>query len=128
MPFDGTISISPEVALLDRMADILSTPDKWCKGRTEVDGRYCIYGALNIADHNDSACLSRYSQPVFLNPAAQRVSDRMDEIVLRAGYSFGEYAASLYNDLKEVTHENILSLIKDVRETFEAEAFCVAEN
>src|SRR3954451_25498967 len=48
MPFDGVDYVSSEpLRKIDTVIDLLSTPDKWCKGALRShDGRYCIRGAV----------------------------------------------------------------------------------
>ena len=56
MPFDGVGYISSEpLHKIDAVIDLLSTPDKWCKGALRShDGRYCIRGAVMSVGATDA--------------------------------------------------------------------------
>jgi hypothetical protein len=48
MPFDGVGSAFQDLlSNIDQVIDLLTTPDKWCRGYYKTpDGRYCIRGAI----------------------------------------------------------------------------------
>ena len=56
MPFDGIGFVRNDPLLkIDAVIDLLSTPDKWCKGALRShDGRYCIRGAVRAVDAADA--------------------------------------------------------------------------
>jgi len=52
MPFDGVgLGLDDRVGKIDRVIDLLGTPDRWCKGTLKThDGRRCIRGAIMAVD------------------------------------------------------------------------------
>ena len=52
MPFDGGgLGFDDQMHKIDRVIDLLATPDRWCKGTFWThDGRYCIRGAIMAVD------------------------------------------------------------------------------
>jgi hypothetical protein len=52
MPFDGVgLGLDERVGKIDKVIDLLATPDKWCKGTLKThDGRRCIRGAIMAVD------------------------------------------------------------------------------
>ena len=55
MPFDGVgFAFDDRVSKVEKVIDLLATPDKWCKGNLKTpDGRYCIRGAIMAVDGAD---------------------------------------------------------------------------
>jgi hypothetical protein len=55
MPFDGVSFGSAELRTIDSVIDLISTPDKWCKGNIRTgDGRFCLRGAMREVDGADA--------------------------------------------------------------------------
>ena len=52
MPFDGGgLGFDDRMYKIDRVIDLLATPDRWCKGTFWThDGRHCIRGAIIAVD------------------------------------------------------------------------------
>ena len=52
MPFDGVgLGLDDRVGKIDRVIDLLGTPERWCKGTLKThDGRRCIRGAIMAVD------------------------------------------------------------------------------
>src|ERR1041384_5900827 len=52
MPFDGVgLGLDERVGKIDKVIDLLATPDKWCKGTLKThDGRRCLAGAIMAVD------------------------------------------------------------------------------
>src|SRR5262249_61739443 len=52
MPFDGVgLGLDERVGKIDKVIDLLATPDKGCKGPLKTqDGRRCIRGAIMAVD------------------------------------------------------------------------------
>lgn len=52
MPFDGVgLGLDERVGKIDKVIDLLATPDRWCKGTLKThDGRRCIRGAIMAVD------------------------------------------------------------------------------
>jgi hypothetical protein len=52
MPFDGVgLGFDDRVYKIDRVIDLLATPDRWCKGTPWThDGRHCIRAAIMAVD------------------------------------------------------------------------------
>ena len=52
MPFDGVgLGFDDRMYKIDRVIDLLATPDRWCKGTLWThDGRHCIRAAITAVD------------------------------------------------------------------------------
>lgn len=120
MPFDDPhrqIEIETpnkeEIAILDKMAELLATPDRWCKGAASKTGPkgevlLCIYAALNVAA-TGSPCIL-----VPRTAAALRVEISLCDALPR------HYPRPLaFNDAPTTTHTDILALITRARRSFE---------
>ncbi len=119
MPFDDmTIRTKPEIALLDKMAqilakpeialldkvrDLLATPEKWCKNALEHDGRHCVYGALNLASYGD--CMPRVGAgATYKNVERALVGETVRSDII------------LFNNAPHTEHADILALIDRARD------------
>jgi hypothetical protein len=99
MPFDG-VGFTPNQPLqkIDAVIDLLSTPDKWCKGALRShDGRYCIRGAVRAVDGVELI------EPAIL----QAIGDV-------AGKRFRRIEA--FNDHPNTSHAQVLSVLQRSRE------------
>ncbi|HEX6441849.1 MAG TPA: hypothetical protein VF007_06650 [Stellaceae bacterium] len=99
MPFDGVGYISSEpLRKIDVVIDLLSTPDKWCKGALRShDGRYCIRGAVMSVGATD-----------LLEPA---ILQAIGEV---AGRRFRRIES--FNDYPNTTHEQIVTVLQRARD------------
>jgi hypothetical protein len=52
MPFDGVgLGFDDRMHKIDRVINLLATPERWCKGRFKTyDGRHCIRAAIMAVD------------------------------------------------------------------------------
>jgi hypothetical protein len=52
MPFDGVgLGFDDRLSKIDKVIDLLATPERWCKGRfSTYDGRHCIRAAIMAVD------------------------------------------------------------------------------
>ena len=115
MPFDDTTARStPEIALLDKVRDLLATPDKWCKYALEHDRRHCVYGALNLAHHNVAMWTLGTNTKAYTNVerALARETGRNHDILLDI---------ILFNNAPDTKHADILALIDRARDRLLAE-------
>lgn len=103
MPFDSLPTKHPradELAILDRMAEILATPDRWCqRSLVTTDGSFCLIGAARVA----------VADVGFLH-------DPMGIFVALMRFTGGMLPAT-FNDTH--THTEVLDLIARARRTFE---------
>ena len=99
MPFDGVGYISSEpLRKIDAVIDLLSTPDKWCKGALRShDGRYCIRGAVMSLGATD-----------MLEPA---ILQAIGEV---AGRRFRRIES--FNDYPNTTHEQVVAVLSRARD------------
>jgi hypothetical protein len=99
MPFDGVGYISTEpMRKIDAVIDLLSTPDKWCKGALRShDGRYCIRGAVMSVGATD-----------LLEPA---ILQAIGEV---AGRRFRRIES--FNDYPNTTHEQVVAVLHRARD------------
>jgi hypothetical protein len=106
MPFDGVGYISSEpLRKIDAVIDLLSTPDKWCKGALRShDGRYCIRGAVMSVGATD-----------MLEPA---ILQAIGEV---AGRRFRRIES--FNDYPNTTHEQVVAVLTRARDNMTGAAF-----
>jgi len=124
MPLDAMTAVD-EIVLLDRMADILSTPDRWCKGavaevRANGLAAHCLLGALNLADHGSPYDFRNRNDPL------ERPGEAY-EAVLQALDAADERRGCLvaFNNALTTTHADILAFIAKVRAQFEERSHAV---
>lgn len=99
MPFDGRQLEGQLSALdkMDRVIDLLSREERWCKGRLRTDdGRRCIVGALQ-----DAQAAVELTRPIML--AIQQVAG--------ARYS----GIEAFNDHRATTHRQVLDVLQQAR-------------
>lgn len=98
MPFDGVGYISSEpLRKIDAVMDLLSTPDKWCKGALRShDGRYCIRGAVMSVGATDML------EPVILQAIGEVAGRRFRRI-------------ESFNDYPNTTHEQVVAVLQRAR-------------
>lgn len=98
MPFDGVGYISSEpLRKIDAVMDLLSTPDKWCKGALRShDGRYCIRGAVMSVGATDVL------EPVILQAIGEVAGRRFRRI-------------ESFNDYPNTTHEQVVAVLQRAR-------------
>lgn len=126
MPFDNPAQrveiplYVEEIAILDRMEELLATPGRWCKNKFERRRLFgfrapahCLMGALNIQDHGSAGRHTTLPDGTvdFKNPAAWRVGLRIQDLT-------GGDAPGFNND-PATTHADILRLIARTRKSFE---------
>ena len=99
MPFDGIGYISSEsLRKIDAVIDLLSTPDKWCKGALRShDGRYCIRGAVMSVGATDAL------EPVILHAIGEVAGRRFRRI-------------ESFNDYPNTTHEQVVAVLHRARD------------
>lgn len=99
MPFDGIGYISSEpLHKIDAVIDLLSTPDKWCKGALRShDGRYCIRGAVMSVGATDAL------EPVILHAIGEVAGRRFRRI-------------ESFNDYPNTTHDQIVAVLHRARD------------
>jgi hypothetical protein len=111
MPFDNipaTPRYADEIAILDRMRDLLASPDRWCRGtpytrvNREKPESVCILGALGIVE---IGCAVGWGQ-TDAGITVQRMLERF----------VGGIALGSYNDTH--SHADILALIDKARAEF----------
>jgi len=130
MPFDGTTPTKTEIDVLDEMKIILSSPKSWGKHRLQSfhndNAQYCLIGALNLVDHNNSRYLYsregfRYDHKSSLNVLqclAEVISTtKMDNFSINVE---GHVVANFNND-PTTNHHHILDLLEKARQKFIAE-------
>ena len=137
MPFDDmSIRTKPEIALLDKMAQILAKPEHWCKSamvsRNDryADNQYCLYGALTLASYGMPICAGEYRSPKgyqFATSEARAVHMAIANLApTPPDDAVKERAGVYYNNADTTTHADILAFIGKVREHFEQEALAAA--
>lgn len=111
MPFDSTpepdTTVRPEVAICDRMLALLATEDRWCKDRMHKGLSMCAVAALRVA------CGMRGGES-WKTPAGVMAYRIHQRVVGMTGVNL-----AILNDRRDVTHPDILALIRRVRASFE---------
>jgi hypothetical protein len=99
MPFDGVgFAFDDRVGKIDRVIDLLATPDKWCKGNFKTpDGRHCIRGAIMAVDGGD--CL----RPIVLRAVREVTGKQYRRI-------------ESFNDHVDTDHPQLLGVLMRARE------------
>lgn len=103
MPFDGVETISPaSLHKIDAVIDLLSTPEKWCKGALKShDGRYCIRGAVRAVD------AAEILEPAILHAIGEIGGQRFRRI-------------ESFNDHPNTSHDQVLSVLHRARDRLQA--------
>lgn len=99
MPFDGVGFVSNDpLHKIDAVIDLLSTPDKWCKGALRShDGRYCIRGAVRAVDAVDAL------EPMILRAIGEVAGKRFRRI-------------ESFNDHPNTSHDQVIAVLHRARE------------
>lgn len=100
MPFDGKGCETQINALdkIDKVIDLLATPDRWCKGELRSsDGRRCIIGAIAEVDGRTAL-----NVPI-LHAIAQVTGQTYRRI-------------EIFNDDERTTHEVVLQVLHHARQ------------
>jgi hypothetical protein len=99
MPFDGIGFVRNDPLLkIDAVIDLLSTPDKWCKGALRShDGRYCIRGAVRAVDAADAL------EPAILLAIGEVAGRRFRRI-------------ESFNDHPCTSHDQVIAVLHRARE------------
>lgn len=114
MPLDDTTGfLAPartrprekEMAICDRMLELLATPERWCKRTYKTKNSYCLLGAL---DHSVG---SYYTTGRYVENQLRRFST-WDGVFI---------SIADFNDSRKTKHADILALIRRTRASFEAE-------
>ena len=119
MPFDSLPAEVPvrhaaEIAILDRMAKLLATPERWCKhdytnGLWGKKRAFCLDAALHMAAREELAfSLNR--------PDSER---RVEATFVRLLRGTARERIHHYNDHGATKHKSILALIARARREFE---------
>ena len=103
MPFDGVETISPASPhKIDAVIDLLSTPDKWCKGALKShDGRYCIRGAVRAVG------AAEVLEPAILHAIGEIGGQRFRRI-------------ESFNDHPNTSHDQVMSVLYRARDRLQA--------
>lgn len=98
MPFDGTGYVqSYALDKMDRVIDLLSTEERWCKGIAETPGgRHCIIGAIRAVQ------AQLVLEPVILQ-AIKEVTGR------------SYWRIESFNDAKVTSHALVLQVLQRAR-------------
>ncbi len=111
MPFDDAsarpkvkVANQRELALIDKMLELLRTPRQWIKGSPYSNGRYCLIGAFGKAKYGDPYVYEYFA-------GRDRVWKRLTKINGRN--------LILFNDATGTRHRDVVSLLRRVRASFE---------
>src|SRR5260370_9579051 len=101
MPFDGVgFALDDRVGKIDKVIDLLATPNKWCKGNFKTpDGRYCIRGAIMAVDGAD------YLRPIVLRAIREVTGKQYRRI-------------ESFTDHVDTYHPQVLAVLMRAREQF----------
>lgn len=116
MPFDNTnfVEVSEEIVVLDKMAEILATPERWCQKDLvkTLDGviatQFCIIGAMHAAVHDTKHVETLHKQEWTV------VSKKICGFMQPKGFE----SVPQFNDAKTTTHQDVLNLIARTRASF----------
>jgi hypothetical protein len=108
MPFDGTTRHAAEIAIVDRMADILATPQDWHQGdfKSEDGWSLCLIGSIHKATGIRVGSIMSLSGPDY------RIYQKICELL-------HPLSVPGWNDAPERVHADILHLLARVRRHFE---------
>lgn len=118
MPLDN-IPAAPryaeEIAILDRMRELLATPEGWCQGFLQKRGAMCLYGVINTISHGHSdwefVAKDRVLTRMPFSPVLAAVETKLKSFV-----SGGDLVT--FNNAPTTTHPDILALIDKARAEF----------
>ena len=100
MPFDGKgceVQINA-LEKIDKVIDLLATPDRWCKGELRsTDGRRCIIGAIAETD----------GRTVLNAPILNAIAQVTGQVYRRI---------EVFNDDERTTHELVLQVLRHARQ------------
>lgn len=111
MPFDNP------AAVLDDMINRLPTPDVWCRYtmyEASNPPRFCIVGALNMADHGDAfSAVAGYGDVCkFSTKAAWQASQALwEHLPPKEKYFPNLSGVCNFNNDPTVSHEDVMALI-----------------
>lgn len=106
MPFDAPTEVKAEIRILDRMEEILSTPEMWCKEYyMDQHGAHCLLGAAEVA------CGGVPGRVNMLERGDERMFRRIEALL--EPMTEGDVAG--FNDMATTTHADILNLIDKAR-------------
>jgi hypothetical protein len=102
-----------EVAILDKMADLLDTPDHWCKDTLRDGDSLCLLGALNVADHGDHQHLLTLDGRglAFEQAVALNVLGRMNSTLDNRNPRHYWLEVANFNNAHTTTHADVVDLI-----------------
>lgn len=111
MPFDSKDFVAApvrhpeEIAILDKMAELLATPERWLKGALACGDRVCLAGAgRKVLTGSPWKSPERTSVSLGVSNALR--------------YAAGGFIGS-FNDDPHTTHADILALIARAPQSFE---------
>ena len=113
MPFDNTTFVAvDEIAIVDRMMELLAEPEGWCKGQLSVTRpsggqSYCLLGALNVVSSGNVMAIPH-------DKTSRATLAAMD----RESGGIGRYAFVAFNNAPAATHADILMFLDAVRSSF----------
>jgi hypothetical protein len=108
MPFDAMpqpLRHAAEIAIVDKMTQLLATPDRWCQGSNFNGARMCLVGAAWTVLGGDPGRMP------LATPIRRSLQQALDE---EAGMS-----VAIFNDAPERTHADVVDLLVRVRRRFE---------
>lgn len=128
---------SAEIRMLDQMAELLTPEWRWGKhamaqlvgedGATWGCVRYCLYGALNMADHGDASWVARSGRSSAI-PFRTVEAHNIDQMIIKQlaprRYKLGWFCRRVgvrYNDRHRTTYADIMMLLKQLRQAFAAQ-------
>jgi hypothetical protein len=99
MPFDGAGFVTDDpLSKIDAVIDLLSTPNKWCKGALRShDGRYCIRGAVRAVAAADAL------EPAILQAIGEVAGRRFRRI-------------ESFNDHPNTSHDQAIAVLHRARD------------
>lgn len=117
MPFDDPtlrvdlpVKHQAEIAIIDKVIEVIATPQAWCKGTSETHGRHCIIGAIDVVRVE----LARESGSDQFWPL-HLVNSRVQELCQLAGF----YHVPAFNDARKTKHKDVMAFLARVRASFQ---------
>lgn len=116
MPFDNQNHPNLDaIQTVERMEEILATPDKWCKHTLHSGEASCLYGSLERARTG-----ARYSPNFFLVASSDPVHSAM--VAELAARLVPGASVCVFNNDPETKHADILDFLASVKRRVAAAA------
>jgi len=106
MTFDSTPAIQLEVEIIDKILDILSTPDRWCKDQRVKGQSFCLIGARTMV-------FNEYSFGERTDHAKIKVAWALRQEAVRRNFR----GVVHFNDFWRTTHSDVIDFLMKVRES-----------